>query len=148
MTATNHAVTGAFIGIAIANPLAIPLAFASHFLLDALPHFGYPGKLLHSHRIKIALLIDASMLMVVSIILLLNVRDPLLILLCMLAAILPDVISSQRYIRELRSGKRETTNIPLFGRFHSAIQWCERSWGWIPEIVWFCVISLGVVSNI
>src|SRR5206468_8014016 len=45
MTATNHALTGAFIGLAVGNPLvAIPAAFASHFICDALPHFDVPGK--------------------------------------------------------------------------------------------------------
>lgn len=141
MTATNHAVTGALIGIAIANPLAIPLAFASHFLLDALPHYGFPGNNLDSQKIKITLFLDAIMLSFVSLVLLLTSANPLLILTCMFAAISPDVISSQRYIRELQSGKKETANLPLFGRFHSTIQWCERPWGWIPEIAWFCVIS-------
>ncbi len=41
MTGFNHAVTGALIAGAVGNPfLAIPLAFASHFVLDAIPHFG------------------------------------------------------------------------------------------------------------
>lgn len=44
MTATGHAIIGTVIAAKVGNPaLAIPLAFASHFLADALPHWdtGY-----------------------------------------------------------------------------------------------------------
>jgi hypothetical protein len=40
MTATGHAVIGTVIAAKLGNPaLAIPIAFASHFLADALPHW-------------------------------------------------------------------------------------------------------------
>ena len=44
MTATGHALVGTVIAAKIGNPaLAIPIALASHFLCDALPHWdtGY-----------------------------------------------------------------------------------------------------------
>lgn len=44
MTATGHAIIGTVIAAKIGNPaLAVPLALASHFLADALPHWdtGY-----------------------------------------------------------------------------------------------------------
>ena len=46
MTATNHALTGAAIAtLGKATPIcAIPLAFASHFVCDSLPHFGLKLK--------------------------------------------------------------------------------------------------------
>jgi hypothetical protein len=40
MTLTNHLLTGAAIAKLLPSPVAIPIAFASHFVLDALPHFG------------------------------------------------------------------------------------------------------------
>src|SRR5438270_5495542 len=46
MTATNHAITGAAIALAVKKPeLAIPLAFISHFALDAIPHYNPPGAI-------------------------------------------------------------------------------------------------------
>lgn len=40
MTATAHSLVGAALAAKIGNPaLAIPLAFASHFLLDCVPHW-------------------------------------------------------------------------------------------------------------
>ena len=45
MVITNHVLAGSLIGIGIKEPtLAITLAFVSHFVMDALPHFGYPGR--------------------------------------------------------------------------------------------------------
>jgi hypothetical protein len=38
--ATNHAFSGSIIGALLPLPVAIPAAFASHFLLDMLPHYG------------------------------------------------------------------------------------------------------------
>lgn len=42
MTATAHALVSAAIYRAIPNPaIAIPLAFASHFIMDAIPHWDF-----------------------------------------------------------------------------------------------------------
>lgn len=46
MISLNHVLAGTAIGLAVKQPaLAAPLAFASHFVLDAIPHFSYtwPG---------------------------------------------------------------------------------------------------------
>jgi hypothetical protein len=44
MLVTNHVLSGAVIGIAARNPwFAFPLGFASHFALDAAPHWGKFG---------------------------------------------------------------------------------------------------------
>ena len=40
MIGFNHAATGGLIAKFLPLPLAIPIAFASHFVLDALPHYG------------------------------------------------------------------------------------------------------------
>ena len=41
MLVTNHVLSGAVIGAAVRSPwLAFPLGFASHFVLDTLPHWG------------------------------------------------------------------------------------------------------------
>lgn len=40
MFVTSHLLTGAAIGSVVPNPLlTIPLAFVSHFAMDALPHW-------------------------------------------------------------------------------------------------------------
>ena len=53
MTITNHLLAGSLIGLTVAQPaLAIALAFASHFVMDALPHFGYAGQKGYSEVLK------------------------------------------------------------------------------------------------
>ncbi len=43
MLLSLHAVTGAVIGIAVHQPLlSAPIAFATHVLLDATPHWNFP----------------------------------------------------------------------------------------------------------
>jgi len=48
MLVTNHVLSGAVLGAAVRKPwLAFPLGFASHLVLDAVPHWGRfedPGR--------------------------------------------------------------------------------------------------------
>jgi len=44
MTGINHALSGGLLAKYLPLLVALPLAFASHFLLDALPHYGLPHK--------------------------------------------------------------------------------------------------------
>jgi len=44
MIGFNHGLVGGLIGKFIPWPLGIPLALASHFALDTLPHYGIPPK--------------------------------------------------------------------------------------------------------
>jgi hypothetical protein len=45
MIAAAHIITGGVIGSAVANPwLAVPLAIASHYMLDFVPHKEYPVR--------------------------------------------------------------------------------------------------------
>lgn len=58
MIATNHALTGAAIAVVIKQPiLAIPLAFVSHFICDAIPHFGVDLKF-NSRAMYVWLILD------------------------------------------------------------------------------------------
>lgn len=53
MLITNHVLSGAAIGAAVARPaVALPLGVASHFALDATPHWG--GWLSEQHFLRVA----------------------------------------------------------------------------------------------
>lgn len=55
MLITNHVLSGAFIGAATDNPaVALPLGVASHFALDALPHWGEWMSKSHFLRVAVA----------------------------------------------------------------------------------------------
>ncbi len=44
MIGFNHGTVGALLGKFLPLPIALPLAIASHFILDSLPHYGLPHK--------------------------------------------------------------------------------------------------------
>jgi hypothetical protein len=53
MTATGHALIGTVIAAKFGNPaLAIPIAFASHFAADALPHWDTSYHRRQKSRLK------------------------------------------------------------------------------------------------
>lgn len=69
MTATGHALVGTVIAAKIGNPaLAIPIALASHFLCDALPHWdtGHDRENQTKTRFVTASVIDVVLSFVLS----------------------------------------------------------------------------------
>jgi hypothetical protein len=54
MLVTNHVLSGALLGAAVRNPwLALPLGVASHFALDATPHWGQWNDDTHFMRVAV-----------------------------------------------------------------------------------------------
>lgn len=69
MTATGHALIGTVIAAKVGNPVAaIPIAIASHFLADALPHWdtGYHRKSKSKRKFLIESAIDVLLGFVLS----------------------------------------------------------------------------------
>ena len=63
MTATAHALVGAVIAAKVGNPaLAIPIALASHVVMDAIPHWdtGTHSKEKNKNKVLIDSAIDAT----------------------------------------------------------------------------------------
>src|SRR5665647_1622052 len=91
MRAINHAMTGAIIGLSVAAPVAIPLAFASHFAMDALPH---EGNLKLSHKKNTVILAGDIALCFVLALIIFVVRPPYwwLAIVCAFLATSPDVM--------------------------------------------------------
>lgn len=148
MTALNHLAVGAIIGTAIGDPwLAVPVAFLSHFLLDALPHFGYslpPERL--KERDKKPLfwgVLAADVLLSITLVAWLRLYAGNLAFVTALVAYTPDIAWLYRYAKERKTGKWESGS--WLSRFHSRIQWCERPWGLTVEVVMAiaCILILG-----
>ena len=125
MTGFNHTLVGISIAAAVLQPVLAPLlAFASHFVLDALPHFGQARWLpTWSKRFIWMLVIDAVLCfgaLALGIILFPDIWW--LVALCAFAATLPDFLwNLQKFAPK-----------HWFFRFHTRIQWGERPWGlWI-----------------
>jgi hypothetical protein len=145
MLLTNHTLTGAAIALTLKQPaLIVPVAFASHFILDSTPHFGgedldirrpYPGslrKLLQPLDARIAFT-DCLVSLTVAVTCAYIWPQYFWALVAgIFFATLPDLLYILRYIMEIKFWE------PLF-RFHDRIQqhrWSETYWGSITEIIW------------
>lgn len=165
MTATNHALTGAVIALVLKKPeLAIPLAFASHFVLDAIPHYNPPQvnkqtfkNYDDSWRRKFSkplfLYIFAGDMLLLSLILLslpfvdLDGVSGWTVFFSSLAAASPDFIGGRFVIYKLVGYKPKTIKNSLFTKFHIWVQWMERPWGIIVEFLWFGLM-FGLIHNL
>ncbi len=134
MTTTNHALTGAMIATIVHQPyLAIPLAFISHFVCDALPHFGIDMKF-GSRSMYTWLFLDGlAAILFAGLLLSLGVNNPLLLAISGFAAMSPDL--SWFYY----GVKHQLENYKKYGpisKFHSKIQWYQKVPGLIVEFAW------------
>jgi hypothetical protein len=142
MTVANHALVGASIALAIHQPLlALPLAFGSHFVLDALPHLGFEVKGMgYAFRQKKFWALEVFDLIGLVILLLTFNFAVWTTAVAALLAISPDFEWLSREFLEKYWGKKFAST--AFNRFHKKVQWCERSWGIYVEIGFFVVVYL------
>lgn len=153
MTGTNHGLFGASIGIVFINyPLvALPLAFASHFLLDALPHSGFDdlgGHLKASKKLFHGSLVIDALLLTISFLVLVANHAPLLVYACWFLAGSPDIAWAYRYIIKEKGGKIKPAKMNWLNRFHSKIQWSQTSKGWLLEIPVMIALFYFVNTNL
>jgi hypothetical protein len=146
MTATNHALTGAIIASVVGQPLlALPLAFASHFLLDSLPHYGEGVQNLTIFT-KRVWLVDFIVLSSLMLLLLLLLTSNWLLFAGAVAAISPDVAWIYRFVFKEKRGLLKPGPKNKFNTFHSSIQKYETKNGIVIEIVWFIFASAVLFS--
>jgi hypothetical protein len=137
MTLTNHVLTGSVLAKVLPLPVAIPLAFASHFVLDALPHFGYKtdeDRIENVHSFRLVVLLDAIATTLLVLWLLRGRHYAWL--LGGAAAYAPDLVWIYRFTVEEKFGKARPTEGNRFIQFHRNIQKYERVWGIGVELVY------------
>lgn len=137
MTLTNHLLTGAALSKFLPLPLAIPLAFASHFVLDALPHFGFPNIESRMKRLwlfKFVIGLDLFLAVALSTWFVKSGHSEWLF--TGLVAYSPDLLWIYRFTVEEKFGKVHPTTGNRFIQFHRNIQKYERLWGGIIELVY------------
>lgn len=143
MTATNHGLFGSFIAITLqAHPaIAICIAPFSHFLLDALPHFGDDSVSLDSKKFFKRLGVDAFLAVLTTLILAWIWKDiALLLIACAFLAASPDLMwIYYQYINKPLMKKH------IVPRFHSWIQWSQTPKGLYVESMWFLLFFTGLV---
>lgn len=145
MLLTNHALTGSLIGLVVGNPLiAVPLGVASHYAMDSLPHFGFPGMSFRERRGFLIGLADFSsaMLLTTGLALAAGERAPL-VLAGAFGAMLPDLL----YLPEIALGRQ--LNYPL-RQFHHDIQqgrekprriWIDALWAAAMSLLLWIILS-------
>lgn len=138
MRAINHALTGALIGLTLDQPaIAMPVAFVSHFICDAIPHHGAKGNdahILKSAWFKYSLFIDAALCGLV--VLVLAISKPqhwITAAICAFLAASPDFASFNKFQRVRHD---QSFKPSLFTRFAKRIQWFERPIGGGVEAAW------------
>ncbi len=137
MLATNHALSGALIGSVLPLPLAIPAAFASHFFLDALPHYGIATKLRNRSRLY-RLLVKCDIAVALIGALGLVVLHKWHMEAGAWVAWSPDLLWVIYYFTHNNTLQMHPKN--KFMKFHLAIQQYERPWGIVVEVIFFAVL--------
>ena len=142
MTAPNHALTGALIGLTVSDPaLAMPLAFLSHFACDAIPHYDPPAQdtvtRMRSSRFVREQLLGGAALCLLLVIWLAIARPHhwLLAAVCAFLAASPDLFWIPRFVHVQRTGKDQPPR-SWFLRFHAWIQWRTGPGFWWVEVLW------------
>ena len=130
MLATNHALTGIIIGATLPLPVAIPVAFVSHFVLDMIPHFGIKkSKRNKSYKYKIIVFTDT--IIALSLAVYAAYIGWWEIFWVGWVAYGPDAYWVYLYFKQNKSMNLKVTN--KFAKFHESIQ-TERWWGLFIEI--------------
>lgn len=149
MTATNHALTGAIIGLTISQPVpAMILALLSHFVLDAIPHFKLDkpdDELLKSTWFRNYLVVEAVVCF--ALVVLLFTASPnnwFIPAFCAFLAASPDLLSINKYLKTRRGLKHKPN---LYTQFASGIQWFQRPIGVVVEVAWFAG-AVVILANI
>jgi hypothetical protein len=149
MTGINHLATGALIGLSVSQPIvALPLAFVSHFLLDAMPHFGFPDWSDRRKHMKLFLTVTIIDMMLIALFVafLLVYNAPALSYVTALAAFSPDFVWIYRFTILERMGSRQPRPNKGLTKFHSDIQKAESTHGIFTEVVWFLLIGYALVK--
>jgi len=143
MTGINHALTGAVIGTWVGQPLlAIPLAFASHFVLDVLPHFGQN----YEERTKIfKAVVGVDIALLALLFSNLALRSEWLMTSAAVTAMSPDFAWIYRFTIKEHFGTLPKPPLNKFNQFHVGIQKLESMGNLIFEIVWLFIVGAVLV---
>lgn len=147
MTATNHALTGAVIGLVTGEPLlALPAALVSHFICDAIPHFGSaspPQVKLRNNSFRNYLVVEFCLcVLLVACLAFFRPEHWFLASACAFLATSPDLLWINRYLK-IRRGKHWKRS--AYARFAGNIQWFEKPIGAAVEAAWF-VAAIVVIA--
>lgn len=145
MTGFSHATTGVVIALAVHNPaLALPMALASHFVLDAIPHYGDDNLDGSNKAFRRFILIDAiAGFSISALMFFLLPEQRVLIVLCAVMATIPDLMWLPNHIRQIKNQPTKPHNRLM--RWHYSIQFEHPVWGIAAEILWAAAMLSFIV---
>ncbi len=144
MTATTHLLSGAALATFLPLPVAIPLAYASHFVLDSLPHFDIQDQVKEKKLKDFVLTVDTLSALVISITLLSTGHWALF--LCGFLAFMPDI---PHIIYFFTHNHKTHIERPAnrFEAWHLQIQRFHSKPGILSEIVLSIVFGWLIIKN-
>lgn len=123
--------------------LAIPLAFLSHFVCDALPHFD-SGFTFGKKSMYVYLFFDGLFaLLFATLLLMQGVQNPVLLAFCGFIAMSPDLIWLYYGIK---GGLGVYEKYGSITQIHHKIQWSATKWGIVPEIFWAVLMTTAILQ--
>lgn len=129
MIGFTHGLTGGLIARFLPLPIALPLALASHFALDTLPHYGIEQQQRDKSVFwKLFFTFDAFATLGLAIYAFADHHYAML--LGGIIGVVPDFLWVARVIRNRSFNLKDNGN--WFTRWHAGIQKLERPWGlWV-----------------
>ncbi|MEX0621520.1 MAG: hypothetical protein WD187_00800 [Candidatus Woykebacteria bacterium] len=121
MLSTPHLLVGAAIAHSIPEPtIALPVAFASHFVLDATPHWDGSPEAPFSKKVIGGVVVDY--IFGIALVFLISQGDPrqAIIILGAFLATLPDFIMA--FSRHIQTPLIKLPLVSLFNKYHKHIQ--------------------------
>ena len=139
MLGFNHTLAGSIIAIITPAPLVPVIAFASHFILDATPHFGRSKRVYPYSKPFIGLLVGDAVLCTTALLFAMWLFPDRWFILAVGAffSTLPDFL----WLLEGR-----VPWLKHYFAFAHWIQWGERPYGWIFDVIYACVFTFILVS--
>lgn len=120
MTATAHALVSGAIAAAIPDPyIALPLAFASHFLMDAVPHWdiGTDWRMRPKRNTGMIAIMDTIIGFTVTYFLFAGKVDSVFLLSAITVGNLPDWLEAPYYIFFASQQRKEPSKNALFWEY-------------------------------
>lgn len=144
MIGFNHALAGGLIAKFVPWPFAIPLAIASHFALDMLPHYGIPHHTRDNSKFW-KLFFTLDFFATLGLALWAIPSGHWAMYFAGQAAVLPDFVWVASVIKTKSFSLKEADS--KYERWHKKIQRFERPWGLWVELPLAAILFYFVVIN-
>lgn len=141
---------GSMIAFAVKEPvIALPLALLSHYILDALPHYGLrTWAERRRHIVLFCCVIALDVILSVALLAFLFLSAPWYVVTAGFLAFAPDTMWLYRYLVKGKLGKNPIGHIGRFAAFHKRIQKREFSLGLYVEIPIMVIFFASIHNSI